>query len=137
MQSCERPIKGYLDCPLLIYIRQSIACLCHTFCIIQKERAFCLNYAQKDHCFQERLVYNPFLCNFVYRNEPFDILLFLHTSGNHLSYPSIIMVMRFNIVSQIYSSKGADLTLSDLITLFHFELAFFISQELYYYLSSF
>ena len=53
------------------------------------------------------------------------ISIFLQYSRNHLSYPSIIMVMRFNIEHiLIHSSKGADLVFNGLITILHCELAF-------------
>ena len=44
-----------------------------------------------------------------------DILIFLQTSGNHLSYLSIIMVMRFNIdcILDPFLQEGLTLPLMD------------------------
>ena len=102
---CFPMAKGYLDCPLLVCIHESNAYPCHTFCIIQKGGVFSIVYAQKKkHCFQEHPVYKTIFTFFKVKRpfqlftsiEAFAISIILQISGNHLSYPSIIMVMRFS-----------------------------------------
>ena len=51
----------------------------------------------KKYCFSEHPVYSPFVGDLFTAVLTLDILIFLQTSGNHLSYPSIIMAMKFNI----------------------------------------